>query len=103
MARSRECRYAAPASAQLAPSRFEVVRFELLAPQRAGTLLGLSLHAPFELSARSRPTLIVVRDEVDLLHTPRMAASSRHELAGRGRWLWRGGVPLPPRLAPGGP
>src|SRR2546421_102059 len=99
MARSRERRSGAPASAQLDPSRFEVVRFEVVAPQRSGMLLGLSLHAPFELSARSRPTLIVVRDEVELLHTPRMAASSRHELAGRGRWLWRGGFPLAPDLA----
>ena len=99
MAASRDRRPAATTPAHLDPSRFEVVRFELLAPKRSGALLGLSLHAPFELPARSRPTLIVVRDEVELLHTPRMAASSRHQLAGSGRWLWRGMFPVAPDLA----
>jgi murein DD-endopeptidase MepM/ murein hydrolase activator NlpD len=92
-------RPAAKVSTQLDPSRFEVVRFEVLAPQGSGTVLALSLLAPFELSDRSRPTLVVVRDEVELLHTPRMAASSRHELAGSGRWLWRGMFPVAPDLA----
>src|SRR5437762_2257428 len=99
MPASRDRRPAATASAQLNSSRFEVARFEVVARQRSGTLLGLSLHAPFELSSRARPTLIVLRDEVELLHTPRLAASSRHELPDSGKWLWRGVFPVASDLA----
>src|SRR5256885_16460670 len=100
MPASRDRRPAATASAQLDSSRFEVARFEVVSTGQSGTLLGLSLRVPFALSARAQPTLIIVRDEVELLHTPRLAARSRHELAGGGSWLWRGGVflaPPPPR------
>src|SRR2546429_4634269 len=101
MPASRDRRPAATAPTQLDSSRFEVARFEVVSTGRSGTLLGLSLRVPFELSARAQPTLIIVRDEVELLHTPRLAAGSRHELAGGGSWLWRGMVfPTPP--PPGG-
>ena len=99
MAASRDRRPAATASAQLDSSRFEVARFEVVSTGGSDTLLGLSLRVPLELSARAQPTLIIVRDEVELLHTPRMAAGSRHELAGGGSWLWRGMFPVTPDLA----
>src|SRR3954453_15495228 len=101
MPASRDRRPAATASAQPDSSRFEVARFEVLSTPWSGTLLGLSLRVPFELSARAQPTLIIVRDEVELLHAPRLAAGSRHELAGGGSWLWRGMFPVAPGLAQG--
>src|SRR5437763_11421332 len=99
MPASRDRRPAATASAQLDSSRFEVACFGMVSTGGSGTLLGLSLRVPFGLSARAQPTLIIVRDEVELLHTPRMAAGSRHELAGGGSWLWRGMFPVAPDLA----
>src|SRR5438045_9210630 len=99
MPSSPDRRPAATGSAQPDSSRFEVARFEVLSMGRSGTLLGLSLRVPFELSARACPTLIIVRDEVELLHTPRLAAGSRHELAGGGSWLWRGMFPVALDLA----
>src|SRR5256886_11414183 len=98
MPAARDCRPAAAAPAQLDSSRFDVARFEVISTGRSGTLLGLSLHAPFELSAHVQPTLIIVHDEVEPLYTPGMAAGSRHELAG-GSWLWRGIFPVAPDLA----
>src|SRR6266480_5176312 len=99
MPSSPDRRPAATGSAQPDSSRFEVARFEVVCTGRSGTLLGLSLRVPFELSARAQPTLIIVRDEIELLHTPRLAAGSRHELAGGGSWLWRGMFPVAPDLA----
>src|SRR2546423_13353377 len=99
MPASRDRRPAARASAQLDSSRLGGARFEVVSTGRSGTLLGLSLRVPSELSARAQPTLIIVRDEVELLHTPRLAAGSRHELAGGGSWLWRGMFPVALDLA----
>src|SRR5204862_6574748 len=59
MPAARDCRPAAAARAQLDSSRFDVARFEVVYTGRLAALLGPSLRAPVELTARVQPPLII--------------------------------------------
>jgi murein DD-endopeptidase MepM/ murein hydrolase activator NlpD len=82
----------------LDPVRFEVARFEQLPGRDPRGLLGLSVRMPFELPRQARPTLVVERDSVALLHSPRLASSARVPASDGGDWLWRGIFGVAPEL-----
>ena len=87
------------AACDLDHAEFQVVRFEQVPGLHARELLGLSVRMPFELPSRARPTLLVERDSVELVYTPRLTSRARVPANDSGDWLWRGVFPVPPELS----
>ncbi len=88
-----------PAAWDLDQAAFHVARFEQLPSRHPGELLGLSVRMPLELPRRARPALVVTRDSVELLYSPRLASSARLPASDGRDWLWRGIVRVPPELS----
>jgi murein DD-endopeptidase MepM/ murein hydrolase activator NlpD len=72
-------------------------RFDYLPSDRSPALLSLSVRLPFELPAAARPVLILERESVEQLFSPRLASLSHEPSGESGDSLWRGvfAVPLP--------
>src|SRR6266516_7332863 len=92
-------RAADPLAGDLDPAEFHVARFEQLPGRHVRELLGLCVRMPFELPRRARPALVVERDSVELVYSPRLASSARLPVSDRGDWLWRGIFPVPPEVS----
>src|SRR5439155_21941562 len=88
-----------PAARDLDRAEFHVARFEQLPGRHTRELLGLAVRMPFELPGQARPTLVVERDSVGLLYSPRLASSAHLPASDVGDWLWRGIFPVPPELS----
>src|SRR5437870_9768892 len=95
MGRARERRQPASPHGRLDPSHLEVVRFRYVPAGQESELLGLSLHVPEQLPHSARPTLLLEREEVELLYAPRLASSSERPVRDAGPWLWRGIFSVP--------
>jgi murein DD-endopeptidase MepM/ murein hydrolase activator NlpD len=73
-------------------------RFDYLATERSPALLSLAVRLPLELPPSARPTLILERDAVEQLFSPRMASMSVPGEDRSGDWLWRGVFAVPSQL-----
>jgi murein DD-endopeptidase MepM/ murein hydrolase activator NlpD len=94
-----------PLSNQAGPSRprdargerLSLERFDYLPTERSPALLSLSVRLPFEPPAPAHTVLILERESVEQLFSPRLASLSCDASGELGDWLWRGvfEVPLP--------
>jgi murein DD-endopeptidase MepM/ murein hydrolase activator NlpD len=73
-------------------------RFDYLATERSPALLSLAVRLPLELPPGARPTLILERETVEQLFSPRMATTSVLGEDRSGDWLWRGVFAVPSQL-----
>jgi len=73
-------------------------RFDYLSTQRSPALLTLSVRLPSELPAAARPLLVVERDAVEQLFSPRLAAISSVASGTPDAWLWRAVFAVPSQL-----
>jgi murein DD-endopeptidase MepM/ murein hydrolase activator NlpD len=77
---------------------FSLERFDYLPTDRSPALLSLSVRLPFEPPAAARPVLILEREAVEQLFSPRMATTSVLGEDRSGGWLWRGVFAVPSQL-----
>jgi murein DD-endopeptidase MepM/ murein hydrolase activator NlpD len=83
---------------EIRDERFSLERFDYLPTDRSPALLSLSVRLPFELPAAARPVLILEREAVEQLFSPRMATTSVLGEDRSGDWLWRGVFAVPSQL-----
>jgi murein DD-endopeptidase MepM/ murein hydrolase activator NlpD len=101
MTRFTDRRSPAGPTVDLLELQLHVERFEPLGRRRSPGVLGLSLELPFELPADAQPTLLLGREALEHVVTPRVASSCRlpHPATSERAWLWRGVFAAPPQLA----
>jgi murein DD-endopeptidase MepM/ murein hydrolase activator NlpD len=73
-------------------------RFDYLCKDRSPTLLSLAVRMPIELPGQGRPVLIVEREAVEQLFSPRLSSTSSFRSGGSGDRLWRGVFAVPSQL-----
>jgi murein DD-endopeptidase MepM/ murein hydrolase activator NlpD len=86
------------AANELDASRLLLERFDYLCTDRSPALLSLAVRMPIELPRQARPVLIVQREAVEQLFSPRLVSTSSFPLGGEGDWLWRGVFGVPSQL-----
>ena len=86
------------ARAQHAAGPLLLERFDYLPAHRSPALLSLSVRLPVELPGEARPILIVEREAVEQLFSPRLASTSSFPSGDPGDWLWRGVFAVPSQL-----
>jgi murein DD-endopeptidase MepM/ murein hydrolase activator NlpD len=83
---------------ELDASRLLLERFDYLCKDRSPALLSLAVRTPSELPRQARPVLIVEREAVERLFSPRLSSTSNFPSGGPGDWLWRGVFAVPSQL-----
>jgi murein DD-endopeptidase MepM/ murein hydrolase activator NlpD len=73
-------------------------RFDYLTTERSPALLSLAVRLPLELAPSARPELILEREAVEQLFSPRMETTSVLGEDRSGGWLWRGVFAVPSQL-----
>jgi murein DD-endopeptidase MepM/ murein hydrolase activator NlpD len=73
-------------------------RFDYLSTERSPALLSLAVRLPLELPPSARPALILEREAVEQLFSPRMVTMSVLGEDRSGDWLWRGVFAVPSQL-----
>jgi murein DD-endopeptidase MepM/ murein hydrolase activator NlpD len=73
-------------------------RFDYLSTERSPALLSLAVRLPLELPPSARPALILEREAVEQLFSPRMVTTSVLGEDRSGDWLWRGVFAVPSQL-----
>jgi murein DD-endopeptidase MepM/ murein hydrolase activator NlpD len=86
------------AANELDASRLLLERFDYLSKSRSPALLSLAVRMPIELPRQCRPVLIVEREAVEQLFSPRLLSTSNFPSGGEGDWLWRGVFGVPSQL-----
>jgi hypothetical protein len=73
-------------------------RFDYLCKHRSPALLSLAVRMPIEIPRQARPVLIVEREAVEQVFSPRLVSTSNFPSGGEGDWLWRGVFGVPSQL-----
>jgi murein DD-endopeptidase MepM/ murein hydrolase activator NlpD len=86
------------AATGLDAGRLLLERFDYLCKHRSPALLSLAVRMPIELPGQGRPVLIVRREAVQQLFSPRLVSTSNFRSGESGDWLWRGVFAVPSQL-----